>query len=153
MQGLRGRLIAIPAKVADGGRQLRIEIELENVSDVADPMEIWWTDVQSVVTFSLEDEAGRVLPELSLGGNHISPLGHWLRLEPHSLTRMTPAAYEYVRPGETLLRPVAFQGWDLSQAPPGELYLRVKLAPGAAEGPIPRRNWKGPLELPRVALP
>jgi hypothetical protein len=155
VQGVRGRLIAIPAKAGDGGRQLRIDVELKNVSDVADPIEIWWTDIQSVVTFSLEDEAGRELPESSLGGNHISPLGHWLRLEPHSLTRMTitTAAYEYVRRGETLLRPVTFQGWDLSAAPTGKLYLRAKLAPDAAEGPVPRRNWKGPLELPRVALP
>jgi hypothetical protein len=153
--GVRGRLLATPAQTTDGPRQLRLEVELENVSDVAAPIEIWWTDVEGAVTFSLEDEAGNAVPETGIGGNHLSPLGHWLRLESRSATRMvvTPAAYEYVRPGVTLLRPVTFQAWDLSQPSTAKLYLRARLAPGAAEGSVPRRNWKGPLELPRVVLP
>ncbi len=153
VQGVRGRLIATPVKRADGARQLRIDVELENVSDLASPLHIWWSDIESVVDFTLEDEAGSVVPRMSPGGNHMSPLPHWFSLEGQSLVRFTVTrnAYEYVPGVRTLLRPVSFQAWE----PPatGKLYLRATLDAKGAEDVSMRPIWRGPLALPRVLLP
>ena len=42
MDGVRGRLIAT-ATLKVRQLQLRLEVELENVNDVMNPVEIWWS--------------------------------------------------------------------------------------------------------------
>ncbi len=65
---------------------------------------------------------------------------------------ISPAAYEYVPNGRTMLRPLALQAWDVAAG--AHVYLRARLAPypgdDAHAGP---RAWQGPLELPLIALP
>jgi hypothetical protein len=107
-----------------------------------------------VLTLTLEDEAGKEIARDAIGGNELTLPPYVLALPVRSLLRMTlsPAAYEYVPSGKTMLRPFALVAWDLPAKRTGKLYLRATLAPVAPNAAGPRA-WQGPLALPRVALP
>ncbi len=152
--GLRGRLVATRARDAEGHAQLRLDLELENVSDRAEPLEVAWTNLGSVLELSLEDEHAAPVPRLAVGGNEFTIPTYTLRIPVESTIRIgvSPAAYEYTPAGEKLLRPLTFQAWDVTQVHASKLYLKAKLVPLASVRQ-PDKSWAGPLELPRVELP
>jgi hypothetical protein len=154
VQGVRGRLVATAAPGPAGKPQLRIEIELEDMSDGASPVEIWWAGLGSMLHLSLADEAGTALPQNGVGGNDMSASPRWLKLTPHGTTRVTvsDAAYEYVPGGRTMLRPVSLQAWDMPATRTHKLYLSAKLVPPPPTEPG-HRAWSGALALPPVLLP
>jgi hypothetical protein len=152
--GLRGRLVVTQMPGEPGQPQIRLDLELENVSDSAMPIEIWWESFADMLELTLEDEAGVALPREMIGGNYLSPPPHWLAI-PHGAAirlRISRNVYEYVRPGRTLIRPFSLQAWVSPAAPAGTLYLRGTLT-AKATGETGHRAWTGPLALPRVALP
>jgi hypothetical protein len=152
VDGLRGRLVVTPASDAGHRAQLRIELELENTSDRADPLAFVAGNPSQVIELTLEDEAGKRIERAGVGGNELTIPAYTLQLPVASTLRMTlsPAAYEYA-PRGVMLRPFSFQAWDLP-AKHGKLYLRAKFKPLA--GKLDSRHaWKGELALPRVALP
>jgi hypothetical protein len=151
VEGVRGRLIATSAQ--DAGRpQIRLDLELENVTDLGTPIEIWWTNWSAMLDLSLEDSTGTVLPRLGLAGNEAGPPPFWLALLRHGSMRamITKHAFEYVSNDRLLLRPTTFQGWALADRT-SPLYLRGTLTPKPS--PQPRdRAWRGPLAFPRVRV-
>jgi hypothetical protein len=151
VRGLRGRLVTTKASDSAGRPQLRLDLELENVTDSAAPIEIFWGDFGSMLRLELEDEAGTVLPKDAVGGSFASGPPHWLAVPVSSAIRMTisKAAYEYVPGGRVLLRPMTFQAWAVPATRTGKVFLRGTLTPPTStEG-----SWTGALDLPRVALP
>lgn len=154
VDGVHGRLIVTPVLDAKQHPQLRVELELENTSDVANPIPISWGAYGSMLQLVLEDDTGKVIPQNGIGGNEISPSPVTLQLPVASTLRVTitTAALEYVPGGKTMLRPVSLQAWDLP-AKPTKLFLRAKFVPASPSTTSDRRAMRGPLELPRVALP
>jgi hypothetical protein len=154
VSGLRGRLIATPVPDTRGP-QVKIELELENVTNNPDPIAIWWTDWTPMLKLSLEDEAFP-LNGLQPGGNRPVLPGQWLILPRQSSLRMTvsKAAYEYVKPQTVWFRPTVFQGWLLPESRTSKLYVSGTLTPEKSREK--RANQWGlslPLRLPRVELP
>jgi len=152
--GLRGRWIAKAVKDSRGTPQLRLDVELENVTGVAGPIEIWWGDFGETLRLTLEDEAGvdQKQPSLMAGSVMVSA-PFWLPVTGNAMRIcVTKGAYEYPQPGHKVLRPVAFQSWDIPIERTGHLYLRGRLRP-AHSPPGGHRSWSGALELPRVLVP
>ena len=155
VNGLRGRLLL--TGVNEGTRpQLRIDLELENVSDVLGPIEIPWREPPStIVRFSFEDASGPVVSGFTPGGNEHSTMPYVLTIPRAGVTRMTvsPGAYEYLKDGRVWLRPFTFVGWEMPSTPDRH-YLLARVEPKApdARDQWPR-PWVGPLILPRVPLP
>ena len=154
VDGVRGRLVVTRAPEHAGKPQLHIDLELENVRDTAMPAEIRWGSFEDMVKFSLEDAAGRALPAIAPGGNSLAIPDYWQPLPIRAALRVPISrnAYEYVSAGRTLFRPLVFQAWELTDPPPGPLYLRATFTPARSDE-ANRNVWTGPLELPRVALP
>ena len=69
--GLRGRLVVVRLADSEGHRQAGLDLELENVRDVADAIRIAWEGASSMLDFTLEDAAGHAVPRLALGGNEL----------------------------------------------------------------------------------
>jgi hypothetical protein len=154
VEGVRGRLIVTSAPAIDGKPQVRIELEIENVSDSAMPIAIGWGNLSQVLELSLEDESGAPVARDAVPGNEITMQPSWLALPVSSSLRVvaSKAAYEHVPNGRTMLRPFTFQAWTIPAAR-GPLYLRGKLTPLQVNDAGNRRPWSGPLSLPRVPLP
>jgi hypothetical protein len=153
VDGLRGRLILTP--VETGARpQLRIDLELENMRAVLNPLEIWWRSPPSnVVKLSLEDEAGPVVSPFIPGGNEHAAPDYWLPLPMGSAIRisLSASAYEDLPDGRTWLRPFTFVAWEMPTKPVRH-FLSATVT-GRDMGYPEHRPWKGVLALPRVPLP
>jgi hypothetical protein len=147
VDGLRGRLAL--RQLPD--QQLAIDVELENVSDRADPIAVAAGAPSQMVRLALETEDGKPVPNAGIGGNELTILPYALKLPVRSTLRMTiaPNAYEHVG-ARTLFRPYSLLAWEVGGKT--RLFLRATLVTvdDKVAGP---RAWKGPLELPRVALP
>jgi hypothetical protein len=110
VDGIRGRLITTP-RTKDGRPQVQIDLELENVSDLGNPIEIPWIEVHNHLELSLEDENGTAAGgALKPAGNHMTPPPFWLQLPAETLIRFTisSGAYEYFPDGRVWLRPLPF---------------------------------------------
>jgi hypothetical protein len=151
--GLRGRLIATPFRDARHHAQLELGLELENVGDQAEPITIATMNPSSIVELVLEDADGKPLEQEHPPGNEISLPPYALRIPVSSVLRMrlSAAAYEHQPSGVTLLRPFTFQAWKIPSEH-GPLFLRGTIKPVRSDVAGPHA-WKGPLMLPRVALP
>gem|GEM_PF-2650313 len=148
VEGVRGRLIVT---AVDGKqRQLRVELELENTTDRAAPIPIFWGPLGSMLKLGLDD-GGKDVEQNHIGGNDLglNPYTLLLPVASHLRILISPSAFEYVPNGRVMLRPVSLQAWDI---PPshGKLSLRATLTPSPSKE---RNHWKGPLELPPVSLP
>jgi hypothetical protein len=157
VDGIRGRLIATATQDPGADRpQFRLELELQNVDTVANPIEIWWTGLSSMLELTLEDESGTPVPQtLRPAGNEMIPSPEWLPLLFQSTVKLVVAraGYEYQGSGRAWLRPMQWVAWDVASLPPGRrLFIRGTLTPKAA--PQPRqREWRRSLALPRVEIP
>jgi hypothetical protein len=152
VDGLRGRLVVTATVDAAKRPQLAIALELDNASDSAAPITLAAGAPSQMVKLVLEDEAGKAIAHGAIAGNELIGPPYVLALPVHSTLRTTlsPAAYEYVPSGRTMLRPFALVAWDVP-AKHGKLYLRATFAPVASKDV--RGKWNGSLALPRVALP
>jgi hypothetical protein len=153
VRGLRGRLIATASEDARHRPQLRLELELENVSDRAAPIALAWSDLEDMLALAVVDDHGAAIEQSHPGGNRISGPPFVLLLPVASALRVTisPAAYEYLPGGRTSLRPLTFQAWDVP-SPRAPRSLRATFHPSPAAPADPAR-WSGVLALPAVALP
>lgn len=154
VDGVQGRLIVTPILDAKRQPQLKIELELENTTDVANPIPMTWGAWGEMLQLVLEDESGKAIEKDAVPGNELSFSPVVLQLPHASTLRVTvsPGALSYNPGHPTMLRPTVFQAWDLP-AKPTKLFLRGKLVPAKPEAATDRRAFHGPLELPRVALP
>ena len=152
VRGLRGRLLLTPYQ-ADDRAQLKIEIELEHVDRVANPIQFRWTSKDSMFDFSLADSSGIALTRLGLGGNEMSPLPYTVAVPGQSSLRIqiTDAVFSYNADGRVMLRPTTFQGFDVSSLDMSELQIGVTFR-AQGVGDNPNRRWSGPLEVPAVPL-
>ena len=154
VHGLRGRLIVTATTDVIHRPQWKLELELQNVTDLAEPISLSANLPSQMVELVLEDEAGKPIPRAAVPGNEITPPPYVLNLPVASTLRMTLSS-EAIAYGTKipLLRPFAFQAWWLP-AKHGKLYLSAKLRPAAGGRKIDSPNeWTGELALPRVALP
>jgi hypothetical protein len=152
VSGLRGRLVA---SAGDGTapRVVRVELELENVSDVANPIEIYW-DIDAVLSFSLTDEAGTEIETTPTMVSIQRVFPYWLALPPDSTLRIdiTTTGYGMVpRPSVVVGLPHdAF--WQLDATDTPRRLLRGVLRPISTRA-THRRPWQGRLDLPPVEIP
>jgi hypothetical protein len=130
----------------EGHPQVGLDLELENVSDSAAPIEIPWGTLSSMLTLSLEDERAVAIPRDMVGGNEFTLPPGWLVLPVHSSMRIRISEYPG---GRTMLRPFSFQAWDLPAKSAGVLYLRGTLTPIVSNEPG-HRAWSGSIALPRI---
>lgn len=152
VDGVRGRLLR--TWYADNGAmQLRVDLELEHVAQVSDPIEIRWTRTGAMLDLTVQDSSGTTLPRIRPGGNEFSPLPYVLALPAAGTIRIpiSTGAIERNADGGILLRPLAFQAWDVSTPTLPGLYLSGVFRarePSSATGTA----WNGSLQLPPVAL-
>jgi hypothetical protein len=155
VNGVRGRLIVTPVPDPRGA-QFQLEFELQNMTNNAEPIDIWWGNWNDMLRFALEDESGApVISGVEPGGNQMIIAPFWLKLIRQGSMRaiVSTAGFEYLQaPERLLLRPTVFQGWFLPLPRTSKLYLSAVFTPPKSREKT-RSQWVGPLSLPRVALP
>src|SRR5436305_602721 len=79
VNGLRGRLTTKEDKPFESTRMIAVYLELENVSDIGNPLELYFDPTNSVVS-KVIDESGKPLAEPPTAADIISGPPYWLAL-------------------------------------------------------------------------
>lgn len=130
-EGIRGRLVIVGVRDDHDRAQVRVALELENVSDQASPIMLRWTGPGDALGFFVKDESGQRLEDAHIGGNDLQPPPYKLMLPNASFVHMTLSqnAIEYVPSGRVLLRPLALQAFDITgRTDPLALGALIKLS-------------------------
>jgi hypothetical protein len=161
VEDLRGRLIVTsfqecgsqgPLSVfkhANCRTQAKLELELENVGDGIEPLAIAMSRWKSIVGLVAEDANGKELDAGEGGGNEFGVVPFALQITARTKLRVTLAASLYQSGWIFPFHMSTF--WKIPESH-GTLYLRGSIRPIDSDV-AGSAAWKGPLELPRVALP
>jgi hypothetical protein len=153
-QGIRGRLAVDFGPDLAGAEMAVVYLEIQNVSDVANPKELWFDPGRSLVEWNLQDEQGRKIPKPGGIVASIMMMGpYWITL-PHDATlrfRASVSGYG-IQPngGIAFQLPGAF--WQVARQPGVTYELSATFVSSPPKGDI-RHAWRGRLLLPSVKIP
>jgi len=153
VNGVRARLVIGFDPDFAGTEMATVHLEIQNVSDVADPKEIWFDPDRCFVGWQLRDETGKAVPRPGAMVASIITMGpYWITLPYDSTLRLRISVSGYgIRPdgGIALQLPGAF--WQVPRRADGRYELSVKFV-GSAPKDDARRAWHGTLVLPSVRV-
>jgi hypothetical protein len=150
--GIRARLIVSAGEVYEGTALPRVDIELQNVSDVGNPLELYW-DVDAVLRFQLADDAGADIPTSPLPVDIMRPTPYWVVLPWDSTVRINITTSGYgIRGAQRMLLGLPGDGaWEIAAGDARRLFLRGTLTAAQVDD-AGRRAWRGTIELPPVEV-
>lgn len=151
VNGLRGRLLTAPGETFNGTGLLDVYLELENVSDVANPMEVYFDPYKSL-TSSVVDSEGKPLKQPPVAASILSPGPFWLVIPSDGILkfRVSVSGYGIYKDSGTDI-PMNSGNWVI--APDDKKQYFVKGDFSAAPDRTKPRAWQGMLHLPRVLIP
>ena len=153
VNGVRARLVIGFDPDFVGAEMAVVQLEIQNVSAVANPKEIWLDPNRCFVWWQLRDETGNAVPRpMSVfSGKAVGP--YWVTLPHDSIMRLLISVNGYgIKPngGIALQLPGAF--WQVPRRPGGRYELSAKFV-GSTPKDDTRRVWQGMLVLPSVRVP
>jgi hypothetical protein len=149
---MRGRLVIRDDRSFHGTKMTAVYLELENTSDVADPIEFYFDPMRSV-TSTVTDGRGRPLAEPPNGADIVSPPPYWIALPSDGFIRfkVSVSGYGvYENSGTQVQMPTG--DWIIKPRDKGKYYLAATLNSKPPSGDK-RRAWSGSLVLPKVLIP
>lgn len=151
VNGLRGRLLAAPGDTFNGTRIIDIYLELRNVSDVGNPMEIYFDQFRSLES-SVADADTKPLKQPPVAASIGSPGPFWLAI-PWDGTlrfRVSLSGYGIYKDSGTDI-PMHSGNWVIASADKKQYYLSADFTNAPTNDK--RRSWTGTLHLPKVLVP
>ena len=152
VNGLQGRLL-VSSGEGTSPRIARIDLEIQNVSNVGSPIELYW-DIDTVLSFSLADEDGKEIEPTPMAASVRSAAPYWLMLPMDSTLRTNLTTHGYgvePRPGVFIGLP-NMMAWQIDATDKRRRRLHgtlVATTTTATDG----RQWQGTLDLPIVEIP
>ena len=153
VNGIQGRLIITEDPKFNGTRMIAAYLELQNVSDVGTPIEIYF-DSTHVIQCQLLDANDKPIAMPGLSADIMTPLPFWLTLPYDSSLRfrISVSGYGVPKDAGTLIQ-MECGGWLIKATDQGEYALEVTFFSRPSKEDKERRAWKGTLKLPKVRIP
>lgn len=151
INGLRGRLLAAPGEVFERTRMIDVYLELKNVSDVGNPLEIYFDEFDSLKS-TVIDADGKALKEPPNAASIASPGPFWLSIPWDGTLRFRVSVSGYgIYKNSGVDIPMSSGNWVIAASDKKEYFLAVDFH--AARTTDKRRAWEGTLHLPKVLIP
>jgi len=151
VNGLQGRLSAAFGKDFNGTRMVDVYLELRNVSDVGNPMEIYFDEYTSVKS-SVVDADAKALKLGPTAASIISPGPFWLSIPSGGNLRFPVSVSGYgIFKDSGMDIPMTSGNWVIAPADKKQYYLSADFT--NAPTTDKRRAWTGTLHLPKVQIP
>lgn len=151
-EGVQGRLIFTEDPPFNGTRMWAIDLELRNVSDVGNPIEIYYDPINAF-RCELFDAKKKPVPQPPLVADILTPSPYWISLPYQGSIRFRVSVNGYGIPndGGRMIQ-MSCGAWLIKLSDRGEYFFKANFA---ADPPHDhrRRAWKGPLELPLIMVP
>jgi hypothetical protein len=152
VNGLRGRLIAKEDSTFRGTRMIAVYMELENVSDVGNPMQLYFDPIKSVESRCV-DSNGKDLKQPPTAADVITPSAYWLSIPNDGKLRfkISVTGYGVYDNSGTNIQMMS-GNWLIKPGDKQKYYLQAKFISQPPE--LSRiRAWSGEVELPKVLIP
>lgn len=151
VNGLQGRLSTAVGKDFNGTRMVDVYLELRNVSDVENPIEIYFDEYTSLKS-SVTDADAKPLKLGPTAASIISPGPFWLSIPSDGSLRfrVSVSGYGIFKDSGTDI-PMTSANWVIAPADKKPYYLSADFT--NAPTTDKRRAWAGTLHLPKVHIP
>jgi hypothetical protein len=152
VNGVQGRLIVSEDPMVNGTRMFPIYLELRNVSDVINPIEIYYTGDSTKGT--VVNKHGKEVPTGAYVTSTIDPTPFWITLPYDSLLRfrLSMTGYGVPKNGGALLG-LNDGPWIIKPDSNAPYFLQATFAAVAKKDSGKYRQWQGTLNLPKVKIP
>ncbi len=150
--GVQGRLIFTEDAPFNGMRMLSLDLELRNVSDVGNPIEIYYDPINAF-RCELIDAKKNPVPQPPLVADILTPNPYWISLPYQGSIRFRISVDGYGIPndGGRMIQ-MSCGAWLIKLADQADYQFRATFIADRPRKPG-RRIWTGPLELPLVRIP
>jgi hypothetical protein len=153
VDGLRGRLHYGEGETVNGTRMALIYLELQNVSDLGNPMEIYF-DIDRALQADLLDASGKSLPQSGSSADITNPPSYWISLPHDSTLRFRVSVTGYGIPKDGGLSIGLMSGdWRIPYNSRDDRFLSASLSVNPPKDHVHTHPWKGDLKLPRLKIP
>jgi dienelactone hydrolase len=153
LAGLRGRLHFGEGEKFNGTRMAIIYLELQNVSDVGNPMEVYF-NIHNALPCDVFDGDGKPVAQAGSPASIQTPLPYWISLPHDSSLRFRVSVTGYGVPRDGGLQIGMMAGdWRLPAGSQGDYFLAARFIVSPPKDPNRPHPWKGVLVLPRVKVP
>jgi hypothetical protein len=151
VNGLRGRLLTTRGKDFVGTHIVDVYLELKNVSDVGNPMEIYFDQFGSLKS-DVTDVGGKPLKQPPNAASIASPGPFWLSIPWDGALRfrVSLSGYGIYKNSGTDIG-MNSGNWVISPGDRKQYFLQSDFT--AAPTSDKRRAWTGTLHLPKVLIP
>jgi hypothetical protein len=150
--GVQGRLIFSEEPAFNGTRMLGIDLELRNVSDVGNPIEIYYDPINAF-RCELLDAKNNPVAQPPLVADIMTPNPYWISLPYQGSIRFRVSVNGYgVAKDSGRMIQMSCGAWLLKPGDQAPYAFHATLSADPAREPRPHA-WKGPLELPLTAVP
>jgi hypothetical protein len=143
VDGLRGRLIAKEGSAFHGTRMVDIYLELENVSNVGNPMQFYFDPIKSIESRCF-DPNGKDLIQPPTAADVITPSAYWLSIPNDGKLKFKISVTGY--------GVYENSGTNIKPGDKSKYYLEAKLISHPPESSR-IRAWSGELKFPKVLIP
>jgi dienelactone hydrolase len=151
--GLRGRLLFGEGEKFNGTRMGIVYLELQNVSDVGNPMEIYF-NIDRALPCELLDGDGKPVAQAGSPASIQTPLPYWIALPHDSSLRFRVSVTGYGVPRDGGLQIGMMAGdWRIAPTSHGDYFLASRFVVSPPKDPNRPHPWKGVLNLPKVKIP
>ena len=152
VDGLRGRLIAKEGSAFHGTKMVDIYLELENVSDVGNPMQFYFDPIKSIESRCF-DSNGKDLMQPPTAADVITPSAYWLSIPSDGKLKFKISVTGYGVYDNSGSNVQMMSGnWLIKPGDKGKYYLEAKLISHPPESSR-IRAWSGELKFPKVLIP
>lgn len=151
-QGLEARFSLEKGERSGKMRILHVYLEIRNVSDVANPIYVFYEPTQSLLV-KMVDEHGKPVPVPGAAADVLSPSGHLLAIPWHGLLRFDVTAYGYAVAGDTSLLIGLHRGvWAVPRGRNVKWILSGTFSAMKPTAAVSERLWDGRLEIPGIVV-
>ena len=150
VNGLRARILIREEPVSS---EAVIYLELQNVSDVLSPLEIYFHTTPAPLRCELLDAAGKPVPQTPAPSDILAPLPYWLALPSDSTLRLRVSVNGYGIPDQGG-RPLQLESgfWMIPNSPASDLFLSATFNAANAKERPRDHAWEGTLHLPKLKV-
>ena len=151
--GLRGRLLFGEGEKFNGTRMGIVYLELQNVSAVGNPIEIYF-NIDNALPCDLFDGDGKPVARAGSPASIMTPPPYWIALPHDSSLRFRVSVTGYGVPRDGGLQIGMMAGdWRIPAGSQGSYFLAARFIVNPPKDAIHQHPWNGVLKLPRVKVP
>jgi hypothetical protein len=154
VDGIQGRMWVSKSDTLNGTQLTDVYVELRNVSDVANPIEIYYDTLHPILSCEVADTKGHTIQRTASVASILEPEPFWLTVPQAGSLQFKVSVSGYGIPKRAgIMIQMPCGGWALKSTGRGQFFLRAIISARPRQEDSGHQAWHGTLSLPPAAIP